>query len=149
MYGANDKNTYYYLGKFKSIVEKYNNKYSAIQVMVDKTYLHIKLRFFIKRQSVKQITKEIEVSINDSSYNKFTDQLTLKNDVNNNRVEIIVSKESILDYTSPDFTILAFYGLSVYNKHINIKEASDDVFCFDLDQEGGQGVVYQTRKFRG
>ena len=30
----------------------------------------------------------------------------------------------------------------------DIKEEIDDIFCFDLDDDEGHGVVYTTRKFK-
>ncbi len=158
MYAKSNKKTYYYLKKFRKIVDKFNKKYPLLLVAIDKSSLNIKLKFFIKRQSVDEINKELKFKTKDvvvprsnidhAYFKGVTDSLTIEKDPNRNMVELIYRSDTLNNHYSPEFKLLTWYAFLEQDNSIDIKEEIDDIFCFDLDDDEGHGVVYTTRKFK-
>ena len=172
MYGKNEPETYHYLKKMRSILDKFNEKYPEIHVALKKNTLNIFLRFFLKKETMNEvfdgfkneislkkrifnnnakITLEVSPEINKTYNQESEDTLALKKNANRNMVEVIYRDETLHNINSPEFKLLASHALSSYNKKINIRIEKDDVFCFDFDPEShnGEGVVYSPKNPSG
>jgi hypothetical protein len=176
MYGKEDPDTYHYLKKLRFILDRFNEKYPDISVAVKKTFLNIHLRFFVKKTTMNEVFEEfpfqdsfkkrifgneknnVDVNVEFADDNKKTyshvveDTLALKKNYERNAVEIIYRDDTLDNPNSAEFLLLAKNALSMnFNKEINIKARKDDIFCFDLDDEGSleKGIVYCPKENSG
>lgn len=160
MYYNDDKKTYHYLKKLRRTVDRFNDKYPELHTVVNKNSLSINLKFFIKRNT----TKEIFTNFSDSAFkgrifgnNKVSMQqkinktytqnlintLALKKDANRNMIEIIYRNDTLNNTKSAEFCTLLLHGYSNFNQNINIKAKKDDIFSFDLKKlHDGEGTIY-------
>jgi len=164
MYGDQEKNTYHYLKKLRKIVDRFNEKYPEIHVAVNKTSLNIRLKFFVREDSVDNVFKnhslkesifgdeklidfKFKQKMDKTFTNEMTDTLALKKDINRNMVEVIYRNDTLDNPYSAEFNLLAKHALTNV-KDIEIKEEQDDIFCFDFDMEKGKGIIYSVRDFK-
>jgi hypothetical protein len=173
MYARNDSETYHYIKKLRKIIDRFNEKYPGITVALNKTFLRIYLKFFIEKDSINdvfdnfmtndlslknkifknktQVNLEYSPKIEHTYSHKIMDTLALRRDKHRNMVELIYRNDTLHNTDSPEFRLLAFHGLSGYNKEMDIKEEKDNVFCFDFDTDDhkGSGRLYLPRSFVG
>ncbi len=81
------------------------------------------------RRELKSLSKKLDVVY---LKNGNENSLTLEYDDVYDRIRLVYAKDDMLDETSPEFVICAYYALKQVDKNINLQKYSGD-FGFDTD----------------